>query len=436
MLQLLTLLVLLSVIAIIITIFSRKAVISPQFGFTVCFLPGIIYSLAYIDKWDLRLSNATVGIFLTGTIVFVMISFLSEKFFSRILKRKRRHIKANIFRREKITVNKIVVIIIFQFITLLLTIYFLKRNYGSNLSLAMAAFRRYSGISDDYVALPGIIKMFRRISLSAGFISIYIFVRGIVYKNKDNRKMTLISIAAALLNGLVLGARGDAIQLVCAGVIQFFLMHSIRNGNRKIQIKSLLKVFSLVAIIILTFAEVGELMGRNMSFLKFGDYISVYLSAEIKNLDTFVRAGKFGAPFSDFQTNASISHLIAVITGNPSFEHKLTNPYRFVNGYSLGNVSTTFYGFLYDGGVFGVVIFTAIMAIICQYSFCVAIKSKPDQKIEMGIVIYSYIWYTIIFSFFSDKFYEMIFNTAFIWFVVGCYLVKILFSINIKNRGR
>lgn len=45
----------------------------------------------------------------------------------------------------------------------------------------------------------------------------------------------------------------------------------------------------LATIILATFAGLGSLLGRQMEFLNFNDYIAVYLSAELKNLDIFIR---------------------------------------------------------------------------------------------------------------------------------------------------
>ena len=434
MAQLITLLIALIGLTIICLNTSKHAIVSPQFGFTVCFIPGIVYAFVYVRKWDLNLSGETVWAIILGVSIFVIVSLAVSKLYPKF-KKKNKTLKISLIGKERISNKKLLLVLIFQLVTLILTIYFLRQNYGSDLSMAMATFRRYAGHSDDYIALPGLIKMFRRISLSAGFISLYIFVRGLVYKDESYRLFSLFCIVGAILNGLILGARGDAIQLIAAGIVQFLLLNYIKNGRKHIKVKSFVRIFVLILAIILSFAEVGELMGRNMSFLKFGDYIAVYLSAELKNLDTFVRIGSFGAPISDSQTMANISKLLSIISGDPSIEHSLTNPYRFVNGYSLGNVSTTFYGFLYDGGFWGIILFTTLMAFVCQIVFQKALKSKIEKKIDMNIIIYSYLWYTIVFSFFSDKFYEMIFNTAFLWFVVGCILIRLLFTTSIKSRG-
>lgn len=182
-------------------------------------------------------------------------------------------------------------------------------------------------------------------------------------------------------------------------------------------------------ILLFSFSFVGELLGRNMmTFLGLRDYIAVYISAEIKNLDSFIGQGNFGSSLSNSQVFANLSKLLAFICMDPSIEHSLTNPFQFINGFALGNVSTIFYAFVFDGGLIGLVIFTVIMGIVCQFFFYKALKSDPSSQICLSIIFYSYVLFTVSFSFFSDKFYEMIFNPVFVWFSLILFLAKRFFQ--------
>ncbi len=432
MTQLFALLAILTGMLIICLFTTKRVLISPQFGFIACFIPGIIYAFAYVEKWDLSLAPMTIWVFFIGTLTFLVVSFICSRF-DGLFRKTIVEIRFKQLKNEYLSVWKFYGIIVLESLTLFLTLHFLLKNYGNSLSNAMFAYRRVSTSTEDHIILPSIVKASRKTCIASGFVTSYIYVRGIVYKNRQYSRLSLICLILSLLNGMSLGARGDAIQILVAASIQYLIIYTIKTGGKPIKLSSFLKIFALIAAIVLSFAKIGELMGRNMSFLG-KDYIAVYLSAELKNLDTFVRGENFGAPFSDFQTMASISKFLATISGNPSIEHKLTNPFRYINGYALGNVSTTFYGFLYDMGVFGVFFFTTIMAIICHRFYYKAINARPQNEISISIIIYSYIWYTVIFSFFSDKFYEMIFNTAFLWFVVGVVIVKAWFQLSFKTN--
>ncbi|MBI1696383.1 oligosaccharide repeat unit polymerase, partial [Lactobacillus crispatus] len=80
---------------------------------------------------------------------------------------------------------------------------------------------------------------------------------------------------------------------------------------------------------------------------------------------------------------------------------------------------------LYDFGYIGVVILTGVMAIISQLIFNIA-RIKRKVSLSLSQIIYSYIGSFIALSFFSNKFFESI-NTNFIYTVLICYLLKVLY---------
>ena len=413
------------ILLLIATVTSKNPITSPQFGFIFCFIPGIVYAFAFIKKWDLDIKGTTMAVMIIGMTIYLIVSLLVGLFY----KNSRRTAIQEVAPRN-IATWKINVFIVMELITFILTLFFLIKNFDSNLSAAMFAFRSEAGsTSKDIIELPTIIKLLRRFSLSLGFVVIYLLLKGYVYSYKNNRKGLLCCFILSMLNSISLGARGEAIQLIVAGVIQYLLLYKAKKGNKSIQAKSIVRILGLLVILLLSFSSVGELMGRNMSFLKFSDYIGVYLSAEIKNLDIFVRQGKVGTSLNNNQTLIYLINLLGKITGDASIVHGLYTPFRYVNGYALGNVSTTFYPFYYDGGIFGVVIYTMVMAWLTQISYQNAIKCKINNRVEFPVLLYSYVWYAVVFSFFSAKFYEMLLNTVFLWTILFWVIIsKFLFS--------
>lgn len=425
--QLCILLIALSSLGILSLLIFKGAIISPQFAFVMCFTPGIIYAFAYVDKWNLELTDLTVITILLGCSVFWGASIFFNIFFRKFsLKTHSVRILSCSDSIHNLR-QKLVLLSFLQIVTILLTYLFLYKNYGSHLSEAMYSYRVLSTThSPEFVEIPAFIKMLRRICLSIGFLSSYIFIYEIVYKRNNSPKIALFCTVLSIINSISLGARGDAVHIILAAVIQFLVLSGIKNKGHILNVRSFIKIFSIFLFIFLSFSFVGELLGRQMSFLEFGDYIAVYLSAELKNLDSFVSLEHFGATFYDSQILSSISRILSILFQDPAIEHPLVNPFRFVNGYALGNVSTIFYAFLYDGGFCGLIIFTIIMSLVCQYSFYKAVSSPPEQ-ISLSIIIYSYIYYTIVFSFFSNKFYEMILNPVFMYFLLVLYVAKKFF---------
>ena len=429
--QLIILLIISVVLLFITTLISKSSITTPQFGFIACFIPGMAYAFPYVEKWSLDLSSTTVVMMLLGMVLFLLVSAISKNLY----KNKRINVVKTL-QIKKIDNWKIFLLIVIEVASLVLTIIFLTRNYGSDLSSAMFAFRSGgNSITGDEVQLPRMIKLLRRFSLSLGFLTIYMLLKRMLYSKKENRKGLIVCTLFSFINCLTLGARGEAIQLIIAGIMQYLWLYRAKYGNKVINGKAVIKISGLIIFIIIMFSSVGELMGRRMSFLSFNDYIGVYLSAEIKNFDTFVQNGSFGAQLEDMQTLINPINLVGYITGNDDIIHGMDIPFRFVNGHALGNVATTFYPFVYDGGWFGLAFYVSLMAFITQMIYQKSLKTKIKGKIELPVVVYSYVWYTVIFSFFSGKFYEMVVDTVFLWTFLFWLLIDKFLHSNIKFKG-
>lgn len=431
------------ILLLILSMFtSKEAVISPQFGFTACFVPGIIYAFNYIRKWNMYLSSQTIETIILGITVFIITSAIINYFSYRFKFRlgtirfyEKNHTEVECI-SESIPAWKIIIVLILELLSLFLVLAFLISNFGTNISAAIYAFRLRSMniTSSDYVSLPGFVRLIRRIALAAGYIVMYLFFNGIVYKSKKNRIAEIVCIVLAFINGLILGGRGDGIQLIASGVIIYLLLRRGKYGSVSFRFTDIIKMIVLATIILATFAGLGSLLGRQMEFLNFNDYIAVYLSAELKNLDIFIREGTFGTSFKNSQTMMNIVNTLGSLLNHQEWIHSLDNPYHYIGGTALGNVSTIFYAFMYDGGYAGIIGYTALFAVISQAIFQYSLNVRTKKKIRFSILFYSYVWYTVIFSFFSDKFYEMIFNTAFIWTLVSWAVLVGFFNMKVKLK--
>ena len=172
----------------------------------------------------------------------------------------------------------------------------------------------------------------------------------------------------------------------------------------------------------------GNLFGRNFN-INSNDYIAAYLSAEIKNLDIFIRKGQFGQgnSFATTQTFAHITNQLAGRYGFPERAFKFDQPYNYVNGHYLGNVYSTFWAFLYDGGYVAFILLTILMASILQLVYVKVAKSKNivNQGIKLSLVIYGYMYFESLFSFFTAWFFARTFNTSFLYYIIYWILLKI-----------
>ena len=138
------------------------------------------------------------------------------------------------------------------------------------------------------------------------------------------------------------------------------------------------------------------------------------------------------------QTFVSIIRWLGPKFGIENYYYQLDLPFRRINGFSLGNVYTTFYPYIYDFGYLGEICLVVLMAIIvqCVYEICKRTKLKNSPSIP--ILLYGYMYSSIVLSFFSNKFYENTFtrNALIVipvsWIVYEIFFCKIVF--NKKNK--
>ena len=74
-----------------------------------------------------------------------------------------------------------------------------------------------------------------------------------------------------------------------------------------------------------------------------------------------------------------------------------------VNGKRVGNVATVFYDFYHDGGIWGVIILTAIMATISQLLYK-RIKRQKYRNRMFSTIVYSYVYWLVVRSLFANSF--------------------------------
>ena len=180
----------------------------------------------------------------------------------------------------------------------------------------------------------------------------------------------------------------------------------------------------------MVFVLYAKIMGRNMQSNSIFDYLSVYLGAEVKNLDLFLQE-KNNIEKNTIWGSQTFIAIIATwgkkIGFNGYHEYKLDLPFRSVNGVGLGNVYTTFYPYIYDFGYIGCIVLVAIMAILSQVCYEIIKKIRGKKNVQICVLIYGVIYSCLLLSFFSNKFFENIFSMNFIKYIVIWFLLNLVF---------
>jgi len=421
-----------------------KDIISPAFLFTAPFCVAVIFAALYRKKWDLNIHLNTMLVLLLGCFLFVLTCFIVHYTVGKnIRKRIRNGMIESVYESSntvvpiKIEAWKIVLFIVIQLISVYIVSMDMRRVVGKygisgDFTNIMYYFREYHMHSDYDVALSSIASNLRLFSIAGCYIWIYVLLNNFLCKkHKSNSILLIVSIVLGVINSIVLGARGEAIQLfVAVVVLYFFLQKKYNHWKAKVNFKQIFLITIMIGSIIFAFKFSGELLGRNTSTISAVDEVAKYFGAEIKNLDIYLEGHVKGTQISGSQTFGVILGWIDNKLGL-DWNIETVLPFNKVNGISLGNVYTIFYPLIYDFGYLGIFILIPIIACFSQLLYEYALLEKSNKLINLRIIVNSYVLFLVVFSFFGERFFSYILNISFIKYIL---IWSIMIWFNTKLR--
>ena len=446
MIQLLVLITIYTVLLVICISFSPKGLmLTPQLCYVACFIPGTFYALFYVNKWYLNISLDTFCVFAGGAILFVLCSLIAQEYFKRryksVLKASDYGKKGKVF-AIRIQKYKLIVFIIISVIAILWSIAELRLKYGNNLTLAIARYRNASvdvrnNPDFDFSFLLANIRFF---VTNACFVWTYLIVHALLYRYKTNFLLIVANLVLGIICDLLSGARGNSILIILSAITYYAIINSYKNNwTLTFSSKAIFKILVSVFTILLLFQSVGNALGRIRTDSN-SDIIAEYLSAEIKNLDTAIETEQLGHHISEWRTLRGLLNAINEYTPfNIDLKPIIKHPSGYINGYSLGNVLTNYYSYIYDLDFWGVLLFVPIMAFLSQAALWKSIKSiKKSQcrKIDIPTIIYGLVISGVALSFFSDRFFGLIISSEIFKRILFIYVLKYILQSQLKFKLR
>lgn len=414
----------------------KKDLLSPAFVFSLSFSISVICAIIYKSRWDLDLHLNTFMVLLFGVVEYVIFTTAIH-----LLYLWRYGLKAQYNNDLKPLVVerwKLLSFILLEIFVILWTIKSLLQNFNGfhTLSEIIFQYQYLTKFTEESVDISSNLYLMRDFVHASGFVWIYILINNILVKYKKGFILIAINVLLCLISDVILGGRGGAIQILFGGIVIFYLLWKRRFGwESNIKFKHILGAIVFVGILMLSFQYLGNLLGRN-STVTLADYIAKYLGAQIKNLDLFLQETRDNSSnLWGSQTFIYVIRFLGESVGiiDSYYFYQLDLPFRYVNGFSLGNVYTTFYPYIYDFGYSGVFYLVLVMAIITQIIYERAKRAK--KTIDIKVLLYSFLFYSIVFSFFSNKFYERVFNISFIKLLIFWYIIRfVLLKIKIRRE--
>ena len=416
---------------------NNKDIFAPSFVFCSSFLFSALWATVYSKKWSLNLSYKTFLVITFGVFIFIVISY-----FVHIILYKRSRINVSkIPIRQNIETWKYICFILFEVIVICMVIKSLTsitKVYGAkDLSNAIYLYRYHSLNGTLIKNLPGYLIWLRSCVSASGYWFAYIFSSKLIYEKKIPLLDSIV-IILAMINSSLLGGRNGVVNMIISIFVCSYFIYLRSNGFKfKIKFLNIVKIILVFLLILILFQFTGELLGRN-SIINSGvsliDYLAKYCGAPIKNLDIFINSKDLGNISDNNQTFIYLVHLFGHFFGINT-DYVLDLPFNKINGFNLGNVYTTFYPFLYDYGYIGVVFLTGFMAAICQIIYEFARRFNKNSLNVFLNVLYAYFFNSLVFSFFSNKFYEQNFSRGFFRILIF-WLLFDLFFLRFSFKGR
>lgn len=408
---------------------SKKIILTPEFVFIGSFIPQFVLALFYVEKWDLTLCADTVLVYILGGLLFVSFSLLfrsvGKKYYIRTYDKK----DVSILTIQK---WKLVFTACFQLAAIYLMINSLKLITGQSSVTEAIAFYNIAS-KEAGMTISGLAAKMNLFSYMSGFIWMYYIVYEIVNKDRTNMKLLIINFVLSVVNNMLTGSRGGVIQNVLFGVYLYYFMWSERHEWKNISLSVMLRFIALGIGIILVFQVSLQWVGRTTSIENMSDYLAMYFSAEMKNLDIDIRNGLMSfREICQFSTlNSLITFIEKIIGINISDGYEAISTYHSINGYELGNVSTVYNSFIADMHYLGLFVYEGVMAFVSQFAFAKAIKTNNSHfTVNLGMMIYIYILCKLSFSFFSGWFFNDIFSGGFLWTIIIWVVLRIFLENN------
>jgi oligosaccharide repeat unit polymerase len=417
-----------SVILLVSLSIFVKDVFNPVFVFVASLWFGILWAMLFAKKWDLNLSLLTFNVFVLGIGTFAVVGIVLKLLFER-------HPVESV-QQFSISVKdwKIDLAIMFTFVTLIISAVTIKRLVpAASLADSIYLYRVKTTFWNMLVPFPSYLNYMRMLTYAIGFWFAYYLAAILAFKKRLDVRSLLVVVFSAL-SSLVTGSRNNLILFIMFFLFFLYFCSQAKNGwNKGIRLKPVILGILFAVILLVSFQNLADLLGRNTTSSPL-DYLAEYVGAEVYNLNLFL--GQHKVPLIDnyagTQTFINFFKTFGRYWGASSNDYSLNLPFNASNGYNLGNVYTTFYPYLYDFGISGMIFLTVLMATISELIHIFAKKMFSGHAISVMVLVDGYIFTALAFSFFSNKFYEQLSALGFFEYII----VWLVFSFLLPTKKK
>ncbi len=311
------------------------------------------------------------------------------------------------------------------------------------------AYEEHSKFTDFDTSIRGVAGQLRIAVSAFAYFFMYVLINNFVNKSRKVEWLALAGVITTLPTFFLPGGRAGFINLVVSSFIMWILILA-RAGRKLVTRKRVIGVLICLVIAALLFQPALALLGRDASEFSAYEYLSIYCGAPLFNYDSYLSGtlSNPSIPTSVYWGEASFPNLRTSLShwfGIDVSSHIARQPFQAVDGHSLGNVYTGLMSPTLDWGIAGPIFYYLIIGIICQLIFEWALDLRTRELCGRGIslfgadvpmLIYGYIGYQLLFSFFSNWIGESVVNTGFARMVIVWMAIDLLLRWVERPRGK
>lgn len=409
---------------------NNKELSSPSVVFSASFVGLLFFDLVnYTDLGLNTLSWRTGMVLVVGIISF---SIGTMPFLTKCNKvGKDAIINRYVCLNKKVNSQKLFAFLVFEVIILLLTAKQLGL-FSGNIGVILGGIRN-STVNNGSGILPKYLAICNMITLMGGVFFSVEMPKFLKEKKIKEAILCILGFIASILITFSGGSRGSAIilifSLLCNYLIEYYKKY---NWKKEFKASTILKIMGIFLVLLIAFKEISLLMGQTqVADLSLTRYTLIYIGAQLKNLDMAITSRNIIGTSEVFgqETFRAFVNFFSNLVGSGKYSsYDLYLPFNRYNDISLGNVYTTFYAYLRDFGYFGVIFCPMLMGFLSEFMYYkVKAFSKRNDGVSIWHILWSYSFFCLAFSFFSNKFYENIFTLNIINYIFASFIVLIYF---------
>lgn len=380
-------------------------------------------------------SKNTVQLILVGLISFAGGCVVTDFLFNL----KKHESLSGISSRYSLTTDyRMYEYLLIQLVMYAYTLLFLFKTVGMKFSIYLLpqAIGTYYNTQTEGVPakLPAILNIWQILNLSGTFFLMYL-----ILTNKrfgKNSFIMFLNLWIGILGSLLTGTKTAFFTFIVAWLVMSALVNVKTNQvSLKINFRALFKYVVLICFIFLIFDILTLAQGRTLNDMTAVQLFSTYVGAPLKNLELMVNQGSHNSQIFGAQTFMDTYQRIFKLTGNSQF--LIDNQYRYnwINGQGIGNVYTQFMPLYYDFGLSGSSSVMFLLGMFSQYIYELTKFKRVKGAINYWVIYYAYLSFAVIFSFFSNKFFEMVFSRSGIYFIIGLFIFNLFFTYKTEKNS-